>query len=199
MYTASEAAHVISACEDCLKKEGVHVEPFIVDEIREDLLKEFLTDSDYLAPFKVIYIFFNFAPFCMRDYIHFLTDPHEQTTVLLITLLNFLRPRPGFLPAMTRQWHWRSSSRCRKRTTWGKSWNLVSTSYDPVMIFLKKVYFFFCPFFSKQFIIHCLLFRSHRYGGTIQVPGGGWKSKIWWAKTPQAETHKLVWDALQVE
>ena len=97
MYMASEAAHVISACENHLKKEGIHVKPFTVDEIRGDLLKKFLTDSNYLAPFEVIYIFFIFAPFCMRDYIHFLkTDPHEQTMVLLITLLNSSGPGQTF-------------------------------------------------------------------------------------------------------
>ena len=71
MYMASEAVHVISACENHLKKEGVHVKPFTVDEIRGGLLKKLLTDSNYLAPFEVIYIFLIFAPFCMRDYIHF--------------------------------------------------------------------------------------------------------------------------------
>ena len=160
MYIGSQAAHVISACENCLKKEGVCFKPFTVDEIRGGLLKEFLTDSNYLAPFEVIYIFFIFASFCMKDHIHILTDPHEQTMVLLITLLNFLRPGPGFLPAVTRQWHWRSSSRCWKRSTWRKSQNPVSTSYDPVIILLKNVHFHVLPFCYKQLIIHCLLFRS---------------------------------------
>ena len=148
---ASEVAHVISACENCLKKEGVCVKPFTVDEIRGGLLKEFLTDSNYLAPFKIIYIFFISAPFYMRDYIHFFkTDPHEQIMFLLITLLNFLRPGPGFLPAMTRQWCWRSSIRCLKMSTWGKRQNPVSISYDPVVISLKKVHFPVLPFFLNS-------------------------------------------------
>ena len=53
MYTASEAAHVISACKNWLKKERVCNESFTVDEIRGGILKDFLMDADYLAPFEV--------------------------------------------------------------------------------------------------------------------------------------------------
>ena len=153
---ASEAAHIISASKNHLKKEGVCVKPFTVGEIRGGLIREFLTDSNYLAPSDVIYIFFISALFCMRDYIIFLIDAHEQTTVLLIKLLNFLRLGPGFLPVMTRQRCWRSSSRCWKRSTWGKSQNPVSISYDPVMILLKKIHFSVLPF-SFQAVNHLLL------------------------------------------
>ena len=38
---ASEAAHVISACENYLKREKICDEPFTVDEIRGGILKNF--------------------------------------------------------------------------------------------------------------------------------------------------------------
>ena len=50
---ASEAAHVISACENHLKREKIHDEPFTIDEIGGKLLKDFLTDAEYLASFEV--------------------------------------------------------------------------------------------------------------------------------------------------
>ena len=65
MYTASEAAHVISTCENHLKREKISDKPFTVDEIRGGILKDFLTDANYLAPFEVT-IFSLFLPFFLQ-------------------------------------------------------------------------------------------------------------------------------------
>ena len=50
---ASEATHMVSACEDHLKRERVQTELFSDNEIQGGLLKEFLTVVDYLTPFEV--------------------------------------------------------------------------------------------------------------------------------------------------
>ena len=55
-----EAAHIIAHCEEWLLKAKIITEPFSVAEIQGGILKEYLTDEDYLAPHKVN-ISFSFA------------------------------------------------------------------------------------------------------------------------------------------
>ena len=45
------------------EKEKVHNKPFTVDEIRGGILKDFLTDADYLAPYEVTIYFHYSCPF----------------------------------------------------------------------------------------------------------------------------------------
>ena len=48
-----EAVQIIAHCEERLLKAKIITEPFIVAEIQGGILKEYLTDEDYLAPHKV--------------------------------------------------------------------------------------------------------------------------------------------------
>ena len=48
-----KAAQIIAHCEERLIKAKVITEPFSVAEIQGGILKEHLTDEDYLAPHKV--------------------------------------------------------------------------------------------------------------------------------------------------
>ena len=50
-----EAAQVITHCEECLIKAKVIMEPFTITEIQGGILKDYLTEEDYLAPHKVIF------------------------------------------------------------------------------------------------------------------------------------------------
>ena len=55
-----KAAQIIVHCEEQLIKAKIITEPFSVAEIQGDILKEHLTDEDYLVPHKVN-ISFSFA------------------------------------------------------------------------------------------------------------------------------------------
>ena len=55
-----ETAQIIAHCEEWLLKAKIITEPFSVAEIQGGILKEYLTDEDYLAPHKVN-ISFSFA------------------------------------------------------------------------------------------------------------------------------------------
>ena len=53
LYTPDEAAQIIASCEGCLLKAGTIKEPFTVTKIQGGMLKEFLTEDDYMAPYRV--------------------------------------------------------------------------------------------------------------------------------------------------
>ena len=55
-----EVAQIIAHCEEWLLKAKIITEPFSVAEIQGGILKEYLTDEDYLTPHKVN-ISFSFA------------------------------------------------------------------------------------------------------------------------------------------
>ena len=52
-----KAAQIIAHCEGRLIKAKIITEPFSVAEIQGGILKEHLTDEDYLAPHKVNILF----------------------------------------------------------------------------------------------------------------------------------------------
>ena len=52
----NEAAKIITACEECLIKSGARTTAFTQDELRGGILKDVLTEEDYLAPQQVILI-----------------------------------------------------------------------------------------------------------------------------------------------
>ena len=52
-YTPDEAAQIIAHCEEHLIKAKIITSPFSTTEIQGGILKEHLTDEDYLAPQKV--------------------------------------------------------------------------------------------------------------------------------------------------
>ena len=52
-YTPDEVAQIIAYCEECLIKAKIITSPFSATEIQGGILKEYLTDEDYLAPQKV--------------------------------------------------------------------------------------------------------------------------------------------------
>ena len=53
LYTPDEAAEIIASCEGQLLKAGTIKEPFTATEIQGGILKEFLTEDDYIAPYQV--------------------------------------------------------------------------------------------------------------------------------------------------
>ena len=52
-YTPNEVAQIIAHCEERLIKAKIIPSPFSATEIQGGILKEYLTDEDYLAPQKV--------------------------------------------------------------------------------------------------------------------------------------------------
>ena len=52
-YTPDEVAQIIAHCEEHLIKAKIITSPFSATEIQGGILKEHLTDEDYLAPQKV--------------------------------------------------------------------------------------------------------------------------------------------------
>ena len=48
-----EVAEIITHCEERMMKENIITEPFTVAQIQRGILKDYLTDEDYLAPHKV--------------------------------------------------------------------------------------------------------------------------------------------------
>ena len=53
LYTPDEAAEIIASCEGRLLKAGTIKEPFTAMEIQGGILKEYLTEDDYMAPYQV--------------------------------------------------------------------------------------------------------------------------------------------------
>ena len=53
MFTPDETAQIIAQCEDRLMKANIISQPFTATEIQGGILKEYLQDEDYLAPYKV--------------------------------------------------------------------------------------------------------------------------------------------------
>ena len=53
MFTPDEAAQIIAQCEERLMKANIISQPFTATEIQGGILKEYLQDEDYLAPYKV--------------------------------------------------------------------------------------------------------------------------------------------------
>ena len=106
MYMASETAHVISACENQLKKEKICDTPFTVDEIRGQILKDLLTDADYLAPFEVTALFIILALSLVAiracSLLALFCNLLLQVQFTSKSSLYLSRPMPDFLPA-TRQ------------------------------------------------------------------------------------------------
>ena len=52
-FSPGEVYEIICACEERLIKKGVRTDPFLVDEIRAGILREYLTEEDYAAPLQV--------------------------------------------------------------------------------------------------------------------------------------------------
>ena len=53
LYTPDEALEIIANCEGRLLKAGTIKEPFTATEIQGGILKEYLTEDDYMAPYQV--------------------------------------------------------------------------------------------------------------------------------------------------
>ena len=53
LYMLDETVQIIASCEGCLLKAGTIKEPFMATEIQGGILKEYLTEDDYLAPYQV--------------------------------------------------------------------------------------------------------------------------------------------------
>ena len=53
MFTPDEAAQIIAQCEERLMKANIISQPFTATEIQGGILKEYLQDENYLAPYKV--------------------------------------------------------------------------------------------------------------------------------------------------
>ena len=53
LYTPDEAAQIIASCEGRLLKTGTIKEPFTATEIQGGILKEYLIEDDYIAPYQV--------------------------------------------------------------------------------------------------------------------------------------------------
>ena len=53
LYTPDKAAEIIASCEGWLLKAGTIKEPFTAMEIQGGILKKYLTEDDYMAPYQV--------------------------------------------------------------------------------------------------------------------------------------------------
>ena len=53
MFTPDEVAQIIAQCEERLMKANIISQPFTATEIQGGILKGYLQDEDYLAPYKV--------------------------------------------------------------------------------------------------------------------------------------------------
>ena len=53
LYTLDEAAEIIASCEGQMLKADTIKEPFTAMEIQGGILKEYLTEDDYMAPYQV--------------------------------------------------------------------------------------------------------------------------------------------------
>ena len=53
MFTSDEAAQIIDQCKERFMKANIISQPFTATEIQGGILKEYLQDEDYLAPYKV--------------------------------------------------------------------------------------------------------------------------------------------------
>ena len=53
LYMPDEAAQIIASCEGRLLKVGTIKEPFTATEIQGGILKEYLIEDDYIAPYQV--------------------------------------------------------------------------------------------------------------------------------------------------
>ena len=53
LYMLDKAAQIIASCEGHLLKAGTIKEPFTAMEIQGGILKEYLIEDDYLAPYQV--------------------------------------------------------------------------------------------------------------------------------------------------
>ena len=53
LYMPDEAAQIIASCEGRLLKAGTIKEPFTATEIQGGILKEYLIEDDYIAPYQV--------------------------------------------------------------------------------------------------------------------------------------------------
>ena len=53
LYMPDEAAEITASCEGWLLKAGTIKEPFTATEIQGGILKEYLTEDDYMAPYQV--------------------------------------------------------------------------------------------------------------------------------------------------
>ena len=52
MFTPDKVAQIIAQCEERLMKANIISQPFTATEIQGGILKEYLQDEDYLAPYK---------------------------------------------------------------------------------------------------------------------------------------------------
>ena len=122
-YTPDEAAQIIAHCEERLIKAKIITSPFSATEIQGGILKEHLTDEDYLAPHKVGS-----------------TDCHNfQIFMESYQLKSFARYCPFlYFPARrtTGGQMFGTSKNCRTKNT---SKNQRGRRYNPTfMIFLKR-------------------------------------------------------------
>ena len=53
LYMPDEAAQIIASCEGQLLKAGTIKEPFTATKIQGGILKEYLIEDDYIAPYQV--------------------------------------------------------------------------------------------------------------------------------------------------
>ena len=53
LYTPDEVVEIIASCEGRLLKAGTIKESFTATEIQGGILKKYLTEDDYMAPYQV--------------------------------------------------------------------------------------------------------------------------------------------------
>ena len=53
LYTLDEVAQIITSCEEHLLKANFIKEPLTAAKIQGGILKEYLTEEDYMAPHQV--------------------------------------------------------------------------------------------------------------------------------------------------